>query len=60
MKHLRFIPLALVTVGAALMIIAHFKIKAICEKYPIEVQMEYPACASHGPWPQRKLDEVKE
>lgn len=49
------IPLALVLTGFGMMALAKYKIRSICEKYPVEIQMrDFPACVNYGgPWPQK-------
>ena len=42
-------------VGLGMMKLAKYRIRCICEKYPVEIQMrDFPACVKYGgPWPQR-------
>jgi len=51
---LHVVALSLILGGLGVMAFARYKIRSICEKYPIEVQLNYPACCEHGgPWPQK-------
>jgi hypothetical protein len=48
------LPLVIILGGWSVMETARYKIRRICEKYPIEVQLVYGACCEHGgPWPQK-------
>ncbi len=48
------IAVSLILGGFGVMCLARYKIRTICQKYPIEVQLNYPACCEHGgPWPQK-------
>lgn len=49
------IPPLLIATGFGMMALARYKIRTICEKYPIEIQMrDFPACVKYGgPWPQK-------
>lgn len=51
---MKTISVILVVVGFGMMGLARYKIRCICEKYPIEVQLTNDVCAKYGPWPQRK------
>lgn len=41
--------------GFGMRALARYKIRAICQHYPIEIQMrDFPACVHYGgPWPQK-------
>ncbi len=48
-------PLILILGGFGMMALARYKIRTICQKYPVEIQMrDFPACMKYGgPWPQK-------
>jgi len=53
MKKLWIVGLVLIVLGYGLILLARYKIRSICEKYPIEEQLKHEACCQHGgPWPQ--------
>jgi hypothetical protein len=44
----------MILVGIGMVALAHYKIRRICERYPIEMQIKCDICVRHGgPWPQK-------
>lgn len=54
MKYLRLTFPLLILVGFGMIHLARYKIRRICEKYPIEEQLKHGACCGRGgPWIQK-------
>lgn len=54
MKIFHLICVSLIVIGLGMRCLARYKIRSICEKYPIEEQLKHGPCCEHGgPWPQK-------